>query len=196
MRRRSACPTHGDRRAAGVPSTKPARINVDHHPPIASACRTRQRRQRRVVAHRIRHIVGACGAEHRERAREYEPRRLRQCTQRFEQMPCRIENDPDPEIELRFGLAADDRREMEHRLRVVPDQRAHGERIGDVAGDELDARIVEAAPRRRRTVRGRCAARRRRRSAFRAPGFFAQDGAQKTGAPGDDDSHCSSVVIL
>ena len=75
------------------------------------------RRQRRVVGHGI----GQRSAEYRERAREHEFRRRRAAAATLEQAARRIDVDAHADVELGFGLPADDRGKMKHAVGVRRD---------------------------------------------------------------------------
>ena len=53
----------------------------------------------------------------------------------LEQRARRVEIDAHADVELRLGLSADDRREMEHAVGIRRDRALDQRRIGEVAGD-------------------------------------------------------------
>ncbi|KAJ3472047.1 hypothetical protein NLI96_g13414 [Meripilus lineatus] len=63
----------------------------------------------------------------------------------LEQRARRVEVDPHAEIEIGFGLPADDRREVEDRARLRIDRAFEHRAIGDVADDRRHARVTEIA---------------------------------------------------
>ena len=63
----------------------------------------------------------------------------------FEQRTRRVEIDPHAEVEIGFGLPADDRREVEDRARLRVDRAVEHRAVGDVADDRRHARVAEIA---------------------------------------------------
>jgi hypothetical protein len=61
---------------------------------------------------------------------------------RLEHVACALEVDPHAEIEVLLRIGADDRREMEYAVHVVPDRLVHLGQIGDVAGHRMDAVVI------------------------------------------------------
>ena len=96
-------------------------------------------RHRRVVGNGIRNRP----AEHRKRAREYDLGRARESPAALEQRAGRIDVDAHADVELRFGLSADDRSEMEDRVRVRCDGLLDQGRIGQIARDDANPRFAE-----------------------------------------------------
>lgn len=101
----------------------------------------RLRVQRCVVGDR----VGKRATEHGDRAREHEFRRLGEGATGFEQVPRRVDVDAHAENEIGFGLAADDRRKMEHRVRAGCQCAHDRRRVGEIAGDVFERRTVGRA---------------------------------------------------
>ena len=101
------------------------------------------RRERRGFEHHF----GQRTAVNRDGARKHHARTVTRGTANLEQRARTVEVDPHPEIEIRFCLSADDRREMEDAggssRDDLPEQRA----VRDVARCLRDARVVEAVRR-------------------------------------------------
>ena len=101
-------------------------------------------------------------------------------------------------VELGFGLAADDRGQVEHAGGVGRERCVDHRAVGDVAGDDADARVVEA--RGGDDVEqddfgdGPCLAAGIGQRAAREQGM-GEATAEKAGAAGDDDSHGSAPQI-
>ncbi len=62
-------------------------------------------------------------------------------------MEVAVEIDPHGEVEILLALAADDRGQVEHRNILAVDQPGDGLLVGNVAGLDLDAFVVEPGDR-------------------------------------------------
>ena len=110
----------------------------------------------------------------------------------LEQVARRVEVDAHADVELGFGLPADDGGEVEHAGGVRGERRVDDGAVGDVAGDDAHARVVEAGgghhvdeddlAQRARLAAGVGQRPPREQRAGEA-------GAEEAGAAGDDDSH-------
>jgi hypothetical protein len=89
------------------------------------------RRERRGIGQGRRHVA----AEHRDRAGEHQPRRLRQGAAGFEHGPGALDVHAHAQIEIGLGGGADDGGEMEHAAGSLVDRALHERVVGDVAGD-------------------------------------------------------------
>ncbi len=103
----------------------------------------RLRRQRRIVEHNRREIA----AIDRNGAGKDEARLVARRAADFEQRAGAVQVHPHAEIEVRFRLAADDRREMKDGRSLAVDGALEQLPVADVAGDLCDPRIVQAVSR-------------------------------------------------
>ena len=148
--------------------------------------------ERGVVGNR----VGQGAAEYGERAREDEFRRPRERAAGVEQPSRRIDIDAHAEVEVGFGCAADDRREVEYRIGATRERPLDRRRVGEVADDRRDRRTGRRAGRDR--VDGDDLANRAPRPLRvdeRASGgeLAREPRAEEAARAGDDDAH--GVII-
>ena len=143
---------------------------------------------RRVVRHRI----GQAAAEHGERAREHEFRRRIAGARAFEEISRRIEVHAHADVEVGFGLAADDGRQVKYRVGIRRDDRVDERAIIQRALDRPHAHV--GVRRRRHDVdehelahRPRIAAGIGQRSSLE--NRVGEAAAEEAGATGDHDSH-------
>ena len=70
------------------------------------------------------------------------------CATRLENLPRRIQIDAHAEVEIRFGLAAHDGREMKHRRDVSVDRMFDELAVRNVSGQRADSGVAKRVGRR------------------------------------------------